>query len=364
MFETQPARAILVLLAAAAAGRVAGWLSGVLVRRLAQIRYRIFLSHLNRSCHNAWSAILVVLALLAALPSTRLQGHVRFGLKEGLLVALIGSAAWLTIKVLYVVEEASFRRLPLDIANNRLVRRRRTQIVMLRRLTAVAVTLVAFGAGLLLFGPVRGIGASVLATTGVAAGVAGLAGHTTLSLVFSGLQLAFTDALRLDDVVVVEQEWGRVEEIRLTSVIVRLWDERRLVLPTTYFTTTPFQNWTRHEARVVGSVILHLDYGTPVEDLRAEARRIIEESPLWDRRDWVLQVIDTTPTTMVVRVLASAWDGPTAWDLRCDIRERLLDYVRRRHPQSLPRARTELAEPASIRLSNGSAAFKMPSGRP
>jgi small-conductance mechanosensitive channel len=353
-WNSQPARAILVLLAAAVAAGLVGWLSGFVVRQLARARYPVLLTHLNRSCHNAWSALLLVVALLAALPSSRLHGDVRYGIKEALLVALIASTAWLTVKVLYVVEEATFRRLPLDVANNRRVRRRRTQIAMVRRLTGVAVTVVAFGAGLLLFGPVRGVGASLLATTGVAAGVAGLAGHTTLGLVFSGLQLAFTDALRLDDVVVVENEWGRVEEIRLTSVIVRLWDERRLVLPTTYFTTTPFQNWTRHEARVVGSVILHLDYATPVEELRAAARRIIEESPLWDRRDWVLQVIDTTPCTMVVRVLASAWDGPTAWDLRCDIRERLLDYVRQSHPQSMPRARTELAEPAAITLSNGS----------
>lgn len=144
--------------------------------------------------------------------------------------------------------------------------------------------------------------------------------------------------------VVVEGEWGRVEEIKLTHVIVRLWDERRLVLPTTYFTDMPFQNWTRNEARVLATVTLHLDYSASADELRTEAHRIVEASPLWDRRDWVLQVTDTTESSMVVRVLASAADGPSAWDLRCELLEGLIRFSQVRHRQWLPRTRVELEQ--------------------
>jgi small-conductance mechanosensitive channel len=154
--------------------------------------------------------------------------------------------------------------------------------------------------------------------------------------VFAGLQLALTDALRLDDVVVVENEWGRVEELTLTHVVLRLWDERRLVLPTNYFTNSPFQNWTRNESRVTGSIFLHVDYAAPMGELRAEARRIIESSPLWDRREWVLQVVDVTPWTKVIRILASAADAPSSWDLRCEVREHMIDYLSAQSPESLP----------------------------
>jgi small-conductance mechanosensitive channel len=163
------------------------------------------------------------------------------------------------------------------------------------------------------------------------------------------MRLAFSDEIRIDDVVVVEGEWGRVEELTLTYVVVHLWDERRLVLPTTYFTQKPFQNWTRHEARVLGSVLLHVDYGLPVGPVRAELRRILEGSTLWDGRDWVLQVVDTTPTTMVLRALMSAVDGPTSWDLRCEVREELLAYLAREHPDRLPRVRAELDPPPVTR---------------
>jgi hypothetical protein len=186
------------------------------------------------------------------------------------------------------------------------------------------------------FPELRTFGASLLASAGLAGIVAGLAAQTTLANIIAGLQLAFTDAVRIDDVVVVEEEWGWIEELTLTYVVVHIWDERRLVLPTSYFTTTPFQNWTRTQARLLGAVILHLDYATPLAPLREFAHQVISASPLWDGKDWVLQVTDTTDTTMVVRVLASAADAPSAWDLRCNIREALIVYLQQNHPQSLP----------------------------
>jgi len=216
---------------------------------------------------------------------------------------------------------------------------------VIRRITVALTFVTALAAMLMTFGSVRTIGASLLASAGVLGIVAGLAAQTTLANVFAGLQLAFTDHLRIDDVVVVETEWGRVEEFTLTYVVVRLWDERRLVLPTTYFTTKPFQNWTRDESRVVGSVELHVDFRLAVDPVRLELERVLNESPLWDRRDWVLQVTDVTPTTMVLRALMSAIDAPSAWDLRCEVREKLIAFLRDRFPEALPRVRADLIGP-------------------
>jgi len=180
--------------------------------------------------------------------------------------------------------------------------------------------------------------------------IGGLAAQSVLGNVFAGLQLAFNDALRVDDVVVVEGEWGRVEELTLTHVVLHLWDERRLVLPTTYFTTQPFQNWTRTSARNVGTVFLYLDYSTPIEALRAEAERLVRASKLWDRKTWALQVTDATEHTIQVRVLASATDAGRAFELRCHLRERLLAWLTEHHPSALPVTRIATAR------DNGSAA--------
>jgi small-conductance mechanosensitive channel len=251
------------------------------------------------------------------------------------------SVSWLLTKLLFMAEDAALQHVRVDVADNRRARKVRTQLATLRRLTAVVIAVVAVAAILMTFSGLRAYGASVLASAGVVGVIAGLAAQTTLSNVFAGLQLVFTDALRIDDVVVVEDEWGRIEELTLTYVVVHLWDERRLVLPATYFTTTPFQNWTRSESRVLGSVELHVDPATPIPVLRRRAREVIDAHPLWDRRDWVLQVTDTTEFTVVVRVLASAADAASAWDLRCDIREQLIAFLQAEHPESLTRLRTQ-----------------------
>ncbi|MEV4410673.1 mechanosensitive ion channel family protein [Catellatospora sp. NPDC049609] len=348
MDAEQLVRAAIVVTAALLTAIVAGWLFRFAVRRLGRRRrYQRFLEQLSRTCRWPFRAVLVVVALVIALPFTALTGAAREMVHHGLIIALIGASAWLTVRVLFVLEDAAFRRLPMDVADNRRMRRARTRIGMLRRLTAVTVTVLAIASILMTFAPLRTLGASLLASAGLAGVVAALAAHATLAHIFAGLQLAFTDELHIDDVVVVEGEWGRIEELRLTYVVVRLWDERRLVLPTTYFTTTPFQHWTRNESRVLGAAVLHLDHRMPVDALRAEAEKVVAASVHWDRRDWVLQVVDTTETTMVVRVLASAIDAQHAYDLRCEIREKLIAFVREHHPEGLPQTRVLLSPPSA-----------------
>ncbi|MFC7650204.1 mechanosensitive ion channel family protein [Streptosporangium lutulentum] len=182
--------------------------------------------------------------------------------------------------------------------------------------------------------------------------VVGIAAQSTLGNLLAGLQLAFSDALRLDDVVVIQEQWGRIEELSLTYVVVRLWDERRLVLPVSYFTSNSFENWTRHGSRVIGAVFLRLEWSVPVDELRAELYRALREHPLWDQKDWTLQVTDTLPNGLLeLRALMSAADSPSAWDLKCDMREHMVKFIRDKYPEALPRFRVDAPDEAAGMLS-------------
>jgi len=229
----------------------------------------------------------------------------------------------------------------MDSTDNRHARRVRTQIMILRRATVVVLVLCALAGALLTFPAARVAGAGLLASAGLLSVVAGLAAQTTLANFFAGLQLAFTDAIRVDDVVVVEGQFGRIEEITLTYVVVHTWDDRRLILPSTWFTTTPFENWTRRAADLLGTVELDLDWSVPVAEMRAELTRLLRASEMWDHRVGVLQVTEATGGWVRVRALASAADAPTLFDLRCAVREGLVEWLRREHPDALPRTRYE-----------------------
>ncbi|MGC1212965.1 MAG: mechanosensitive ion channel domain-containing protein, partial [Micromonospora sp.] len=249
-----------------------------------------------------------------------------------LVLAVVATIAWLVASLLVVIEDTALARFRVDVPNNRHARRVRTQVVLLRRLTIAVVVVLALGVMLMTFPAVRGIGAGVLTSAGVVGVVAALAAQSLLGNVFAGLQLAFSDAVRLDDVVVVEGEWGRIEELTLSYVVVQIWDDRRLILPTSYFTSTPFENWTRTEAAVLGTAEFDVDWGIPVQAMREELRRLVESSDLWDGRVCVLQVTDATGGMIRVRALVSAADAGSLWDLRCLVREHLVAWVRDQRP--------------------------------
>jgi hypothetical protein len=194
----------------------------------------------------------------------------------------------------------------------------------------------------MLFEEARRFGTSILASAGVVGVIIGFAAQHTIANLFAGFQLALTQPIRLDDVVIVENEWGRVEEITLTYVVVHIWDDRRMVLPLSYFIEKPFQNWTRDTAFLMGTIFLWVDYTLPVEETRQAVQKIVEASSLWDRRFWNLQVSDATEHTMQLRVLATAADSSKCWDLRCEVREKLIAWVQEHHPESLPKTRMEL----------------------
>jgi small-conductance mechanosensitive channel len=256
-------------------------------------------------------------------------------------LGILAVCGWLLAVLAYVLEDLMLARFRMDVADNLRARRGRTQVILLRRLTVAAIVVLVVASMLLTLPGARQAGATILASAGVIGIVAGLAAQSSLSNLFAGLQIAFTDAVRVDDVVVVEGEWGRIEEITLTYVVVHLWDDRRLIMPSTYFTGTPFQNWTRKDSAVLGAVEIDLDWRVPVDQLRVELDRALRASSLWDERTGVLQVTDAVGGHVRVRVLVSGVDGPTVFDLRCEIREALVTYLQREHPEALPALRVE-----------------------
>jgi len=287
----------------------------------------------------------ILAALLAAQSVLQAAPDVLYGIdavRHGGTVAIIATGTWLAMRLAAAIADAVALRYPLDVADNLHARRIRTQTRVLTRTLATLIGVVGFSLALLTFPGVRSVGAGLLASAGVIGIAAGLAAKPALGNLLAGLQIALTQPIRLDDVVIVEGEWGRIEEIGRTFVVVAIWDQRRLVLPLQYFIERPFQNWTRTSSQILGTVFLWVDYGLPLEPLRAELARVCRAAPEWDGRLALVQVTDTSERAMQLRVLVSAADASKAWDLRCRVRESLIAYLQRDWPQFLPRLRAQL----------------------
>jgi small-conductance mechanosensitive channel len=222
-------------------------------------------------------------------------------------------------------------------------RRLETRALLLRRLLIFVIVLVGIGATLMTFQPVRQIGTGLLASAGIAGVIAGFAAQKSLSTLIAGLQIAITQPMRIEDVVIVEGEWGTIEEITLTYVVIRVWDQRRLIVPINYFLEKPFQNWTRSSSDLMGAVFLYVDFLIPVEEVREKTKRIVEASKLWDKRVFAFQVTDFRSDSVEIRILASAETSPQLFDLRCEIREKILSLLQDRHPSAFPQVRTALS---------------------
>ena len=257
-------------------------------------------------------------------------------------IVLIAGMAWLVLAAMAFIAAVVKRRFDIDQPDNLMARRMHTQVDVMRKIGTVVVIFLACAAALMTFPSLRAVGFSLFASAGAAGLIVGLAARATLSNLIAGLQIALTDPILIDDVVIVEGEWGRIEEINTTYVVVRIWDRRRLVVPLTHFIEKPFQNWTRRSADILGTVFFYTDYTVPVEAVRAELRRIVESSDLWDGEVCGVQVTNATERTVELRALVSAADSSAAWDLRCLVRERMMEYLKRRYPDSLPRVRAEL----------------------
>jgi small-conductance mechanosensitive channel len=282
---------------------------------------------------------LLIIAMIIAIPVAPLQADTAALLARLMGVAVIGLVGWAAIIALHIAADFYLRRFRLDIDDNLLARKHNTQVRVLSRTIDVLLVMLTLSAALMTFPAVRQYGVSLFASAGVAGIVAGLAARPVLSNLMAGVQLAMTQPIRLYDAVVVENEYGTIEEITSTYVVVKLWDLRRMIVPLTYFIEKPFQNWTRENSSLVGNVMMYLDYRAPVGIIRDKFRDIVRESKLWDGQVASLQVTDFKEGTMELRLLMGARSSGAAFDLRCEVREKLIDFIQREYPAALPHSR-------------------------
>ena len=258
-------------------------------------------------------------------------------------IVIIIGLSWGAINLIKTLRKEYLDRHDLGNINNLHARKLHTQLNILGRILTFIIIIAAVAATLMLFEPVRKLGISLFASAGIAGIILGFAAQKAIGTILAGLQIAISQPIRLDDVLVVEGEWGRVEEIKLTYVVVRIWDKRRLILPTTYFIEKPFENWTRTSADILGTVYLHTDYYIDFDSVRKELSRLLEKHPLWDGEVNNLQVTDSGPEGVKIRALMSAKNAPDAWNLRVDIREGLINFIKNEFPDALPRTRVKLS---------------------
>jgi small-conductance mechanosensitive channel len=297
--------------------------------------------------------VLPVLGIIFALPIIGLPPEYALVLAKGSSILIICAVAWILFQAVHLGEKAVLAKYDITAADNLQARKVYTQVHVLSKTLYVIISIFTAASVLMLFEEVRRFGTSLLASAGVLGIIIGFAAQRTIANLFAGFQLAMTQPIRLDDVVIVEGEWGRVEEITLTYVIIHIWDDRRLVVPLSYFIEKPFQNWTRVSANLLGSVFLWVDYSLPLQDIRTATQQILEASRFWDRRFWNVQVTDSSDRAMQIRVLATAADSGSAWDLRCEVREKLIDFIQKTHPDHLPRIRGEFRKTEDVRGSFG-----------
>ncbi len=287
--------------------------------------------------------LLPLFMLLVAVPSVQLPPESAGILRHILSLLFIGGMTWLLAAAAFVVRDLVLASYDINSRDNLQARAIHTQVNVLVKILLVVILFIGAASMLMTFEKVRQIGVSLLASAGIAGIIVGFAAQKSLATLFAGIQIALTQPIRLDDVVIVEGEWGRIEEITLTYVVVRIWDLRRLVVPITYFIEKPFQNWTRVTADILGTVHIYADYRLPVEEVRTQLHRFLQEEPEWDGKVWGLQVTGTSDRTLELRALMSAPDAGIAWNLRCSIREKLLAWLQASYPECLPRVRAEIA---------------------
>jgi len=313
-----------------------------------------FLVSLSARTESSWDDVLLPLAgkavrralpllgLILTAPALSVSPALAEVVRNATSLLLIGVVAFILFQIVDAAAAFVLRQHRLDVSDNLQARSIYTQVVVLKKVAVTIIGIFTLASMLMVFDSVRQFGASILASAGIAGIVIGFAAQRSIATLLAGFQIALTQPIRVDDVVIVENEWGRIEDITLTYVVVRVWDLRRLVVPITYFIEQPFQNWTRSSADILGTVFLYVDYSVPLDALRGELTRLLETSRYWDGKVNVLQVTDAKEHTLEIRALASAADASLAWDLRCEIREKLVAFVQQKYPDSLPRLRASL----------------------
>ncbi|WP_330340608.1 mechanosensitive ion channel family protein [Streptomyces sp. NBC_00557] len=314
-----------------------GWATDRLLRKADERDHDSPLWELLRRGRIPYQLVLCVALLRGSYDQAKVLERHQVGIGRTLTLVLIGSVAWLVIRIAAAIVETTYSRYARAHRDVARVRRVRTQVELIMRVVSAIVIVVAVASMLLTFPAMRAAGASLLASAGIIAAIAGVAAQSTLSNMFAGLQIAFGDMVRIGDTVVVDGEWGTVEEITLTFLTVRTWDERRITMPVSYFTSKPFENWSRGTPQMTGTVFWHLDHSAPLEEMREKLRDILRECPAWDGRAYGLVVTDSTPNTIEVRALVTAKDADDIWTVRVAVREQMITWLVAEHPYALPR---------------------------
>ncbi len=348
----------LLALAAILSGLVIKGIATLILSRYSKkdIDYSLFRSIISR-LDDPMIFLLPAIVLKLVIPLMHLNKTAQHAVDKAAGIVLIIAFAWLLISIIKVAEDYVYYAFDLKQHDNLRQRKIRTQLQFIRKMAIGLIVILAVGAVLLSFSSLRRLGTGLLTGVGISGLIIGFAAQRSLANLLAGFQIAFTQPLRIDDVLVVEGEFGKVEEINLTYVVLNIWDQRRLVLPINYFIEKPFQNWTRKSAEIQGTVFLYLDYNAPVQDIRNEFLRLLNQSDLWDKRVGVLQVTNTTEQSVEIRALMSAANAGHAFELRCFIRENLVSFVANNYPDSLPKRRSVLEKDSQLALVEDSAAF-------
>ncbi|MEM6737647.1 MAG: mechanosensitive ion channel domain-containing protein [Bacteroidota bacterium] len=281
----------------------------------------------------------ILIAIIFSYLTADFKGEVDEVWNQPFQITVIIISTWLIISLIGSGKIFIIRKYDLDQEDNLNARKVHTQIRLFSRIINVIIIIVSFSLVLMTFKSIREIGASILASAGILSIIIGVAAQKLIANILAGFQIALTQPIRIGDAVVIEGEWGWIEEITLTYVVVRVWDKRRLIIPTTQIIEKPFQNWTRNNAEILGTVFIYADYTLSVEELRKEFNKILEATSLWDGKVKVVQVSNATEKTMEIRALMSAKNSPTAWDLRVHVREKLIEFLQKNYPRSLPKQR-------------------------
>jgi small-conductance mechanosensitive channel len=323
-----------------------GLLTKVIVRFIFKVLAKFWPLHLIHSTvkylGGPITSFLPLVFLNGSLDYMKMDAVYFHSLNKVIEIALIINFAVILIRIVKILEEQFYLHFDLNKEDNLRERKVRTQLQFVRKFLVSVIIIIAISVVLLSFESMRKIGTGLLTGVGIGGIIIGFAAQKSLGNLLAGFQIAFTQPIRIDDVLIVEGEWGRVEEITLTYVVLNIWDQRRLILPITYFIEKPFQNWTRVSSQLLGTVFLYLDYDTPIQPLREKLTEILEASPLWDKRVNVVQVTDTKQSSIEVRFLMSARNSSQAFDLRCIVREQMLLHIRTYFPESLPKTRVSI----------------------
>jgi small-conductance mechanosensitive channel len=286
--------------------------------------------------------LLPLLALLLAAPSLMIPPELLAAAQHLVSLCFIGLLTWLFVNATLAGRDIVISHYDIDARESYKARAVYTQLTILVKVILVIVVIIALASMLMTFARIRALGVSILASAGIMGIIVGFAAQRSLATLLAGLQIAITQPIRINDVVIVEGEWGTIEEITLTYVVVKIWDLRRMIVPVTFFLEKTFQNWTRSSSNILGTVLINVDYCAAVPQIRQKLLEILQQSPLWDREVWGLQVTGAGEQVLELRALMSAVDAPTAWDLRCEVREKLIAYLQENSPESLPRVRSEI----------------------